>query len=105
MSWTESDNQLVISDVIEWTETIWPPRKPRRRQRPMPLGRQKVTGQIAELREDFVTLIVLKSEITENPHRADIKPHQVGKAIIKKQQHRVCIKVKILQRRCALKNI
>lgn len=86
MSWTDSDDQLVISDVIEWTETVWPPRKPRRRQRPKPLGRQKVTGQITALEEEFVTLIVLKSEIIENPHRADIRPHQVGKAITKKRQ-------------------
>lgn len=86
MSWTDSDDQLVISDVIEWTETVWPPRKPRRKSKPKPLGKQKVTGQITGIEGDFITLIILKAEITDNPHKADIKPHTVGKAITKKRQ-------------------
>jgi hypothetical protein len=86
LNWDSAVGELVLSDVIEWTETIWPVRKPRRKQRPKPLGKQKVTGQITGIEEDFITLIILKAEITDNPHRADIKPHQVGTAITKKKQ-------------------
>ena len=86
LNWDSTVRELVISDVIEWTETIWPARKPRRKSKPKPLGKQKVIGQITGIEGDFVTLIILKAEITDNPHRADIKPHQVGMAITKKKK-------------------
>jgi len=85
MSW-EVSQEFVVSDVVEWTETIWPARKPRRKSKPRPLGKQKVTGQIAEIEGEFITLIILKAEITDNPHRADIRAHLVGTAITKKKQ-------------------
>lgn len=85
-NWDSAVGELVISDVIEWTETIWPARKPRRKSKPRPLGKQKVTGQITGIEGDFITLIIIKAEITDNPHRADIKPHPVGMAITKKKQ-------------------
>ena len=86
LNWDNTVGELVISDVIEWTETIWPARKPRRKSKPKPLGKQKVTGQITGIEGDFIALIILKAEITDNPHRADIRPHQTGTAITKKQQ-------------------
>ena len=86
LNWESAVGELVLSDVIEWTETIWPARKPRRKSKPKPLGKQKVTGQITGIERDFITLTILKAEITENPHRADIKPHQTGMTITKKQQ-------------------
>lgn len=85
-NWDSAVGELVLSDVIEWTETIWPARKPRRKQKPKPLGKQKVTGQITGIEGDFVTFTVLKAEMTDNPHRADIKPHTVGTALTKKKQ-------------------
>ena len=84
--WGSAVGKLVISDVIEWTETIWPARKPRRKSKPKPLGKQKVTGQITDIDSDFITFTILKAEITDNPHRADIKPHTVGTALTKKKQ-------------------
>ncbi len=86
LNWDSAVGELVLSDVIEWTETIWPARKPRRKSKPKPLGKQKVTGQITGIEGDFITLTILKTEITDNPHRADIRPHQAGTAITKKQQ-------------------
>lgn len=86
LNWESTVRELVLSDVIEWTETIWPVRKPRRKSKPRPLGKQKVTGQITGIEGDFITLIILKAEITDNPHRADIRPHQAGMAITKKKQ-------------------
>lgn len=85
-NWESAVGDLVVSDVIEWTETIWPVRKSRRKQTPKPLGKQKVTGQITGIEGDFITFTILKAEITDNPHRVDIRPHQVGMAITKKQQ-------------------
>lgn len=86
LNWESAVGELVISDVIEWTETIWPARKPRRKSKPKPLGKQKVTGQITEIEGDFITFTILKAEITDNPHRADIRPHQAGTTITKKHQ-------------------
>jgi hypothetical protein len=85
-NWESTVGELVVSDVIEWTETIWPARKPRRKSKPRPLGKQKVTGQITGIEGDFVTFTILRSAITENPDRADIKPHPVGVALTKKRQ-------------------
>ena len=85
-NWASAVGELVISDVIQWTETIWPPRRPRRKSKPKPLGKQKVTGQITKIEEDFITFVVLKAKITDNPRRADIKPHTVGTALTKKKQ-------------------
>ena len=84
--WGSEVGELVLSDVIEWTETIWPARKPRRKSKPKPIGKQKVTGQITKIEEDFITFVVLKADIIDNPHRADIKPHTVGTALTKKKQ-------------------
>lgn len=84
--WEKFTKDFVISDVIEWTETIWPTRKPRRKSKPRPLGKQKVTGQITGIEGDFVTFTILRSAITENPDRTDIKPHTVGADITKKIQ-------------------
>lgn len=84
LKWDSTVRELVISDVIEWTETIWPARKPRRKSKPKPLGKQKVTGQITGIEGDFVTFTILRSAIIENPDRADIKPHAIGAALTKK---------------------
>ena len=85
-NWDRTVGEFVLSDVIEWTETIWPARKPRRKQKPKPLGKQKVTGQITGIEGDFITFTILKAEITENPHRTEIRAHQIGTIITKKRQ-------------------
>ena len=78
MTWEKSTKEFVVSDVIEWTETIWPPRNPRSRKKPRPWGKQKVTAQITEIDADYIKLTVLKSEITENSIGSELKPHKVG---------------------------
>ena len=85
-NWEKTAGELVISDVIEWTETIWPARSSRRKSKPRPIGKQKVTGQITGIEGDFITFTILRAAITENPNRADIRPYQVGTAITKKRQ-------------------
>ena len=85
MTWEKSTKEFVVSDVIEWTETIWPPRNPRSRKKPKPWGKQKVTAQITEIEADYIKLTVLKSEITENIIGSELKPHKVGTALTKKK--------------------
>jgi hypothetical protein len=84
MKWTQS-GEFVESDVIEWTETIWPPRSSRSRKKPRPLGKQKVTAQITEIEAEYIKLTVLKSEITENTIGSELKLHKVGSALTKKK--------------------
>ena len=85
MTWEKSTKEFVVSDVIEWTETIWPPRNPRSRKKPRPWGKQKVTAQITEIEAEYIKLTVLKSEITENTIGSELKPHKVGAALTKKK--------------------
>ena len=84
MAWTQSD-EFVESDVVEWTEAIWPPNHSRRRKKSRPWGKQKVTAQITAINGDFIKLAVLKSEITENIIGSELKPYKVGTALIKKR--------------------
>lgn len=85
MTWEKSTKEFVVSDVIEWTETIWPPRNPRSRKKPRPWGKQKVTAQITEIEAEYIKLTVLKSEIIENTIGSELKPHKVGSVITKKK--------------------
>ena len=85
MTWTQS-GEFVESDVVEWTEAIWPPSHSRRRKKSRPWGKQKVTAQITAVDGDFVKLTVLRSSITENIIGSELKPHKVGTIITKKRQ-------------------
>lgn len=86
MTWERSTKEFVVSDVIEWTETIWPPRNPRSRKKPRPWGKQKVTAQITEIDTDYIKLTVLKSEIAENIIGSELKPHKIGLALTKRKE-------------------
>lgn len=85
MTW-EKSGEFVESDVVEWTEAIWPPNHSRRRKKSRPWGKQKVTAQITAVDGDFVKLTILKSKITENIIGSELKPHKVGAIITKKRQ-------------------
>jgi len=87
MKWEKSESIFAISDVIMWTETIWPQRNPRSRKKPRPWGKQKVTAQITEIEAEYLKLTVLKSEITENIIGSELKPHKVGTTITKKREN------------------
>ena len=84
MTW-EKSGEFVESDVVEWTEAIWPPNHSRRRKKSRPWGKQKITAQITAVDGDFVKLVILKSEITENIIGSELKPHKVGSGISKKK--------------------
>lgn len=86
MTWEQSAKEFVVSDVIEWTETIWPPRNPRSRRKPRPWGKQKVTAQITDIDAEYIKLTILKSEITENMLGSELRPHKIGSSITKKKQ-------------------
>ncbi len=84
MTW-ESDSTFVESDVIEWTEAIWPQRRRRRKTKPHPVGKQKIIAQITEIDGDFIKLTVLKSEIVENTVAKELHPPKPGSIITKKR--------------------
>ena len=85
MAWTQS-GEFVESDVVEWTEAIWPPSHSRRRKKSRPWGKQKIVAQIAHIEGDFVKLTVLKASVIENLIGSDLRPHKVGATITKKRQ-------------------
>ena len=85
MTW-ESDSTFVESDVIEWTEEIWPQRRRRRKTKPSPVGKQRIIAQITGIDGDFIKLTVLKSEIVENSVEKEVHPPKPGSVITKKRQ-------------------
>jgi hypothetical protein len=84
MTWTQS-GEFVESDVVEWTEAIWPPNHSRRRKKSRPWGKQKIIAQIASIDGEFIKLIVLRSEIIENIIGSELRPHKIGMTITKKR--------------------
>lgn len=84
MTWEKSVENFVESDVIEWTEAMWPPNR-NRRKKSRPWGKQKVIAQIAAVDGDFIKLTILKSEILENNGVKQLVPHKVGSTITKKR--------------------
>jgi hypothetical protein len=84
MNWEKADTAFIESDVVAWTESIWPPHSPRRRKKSRPWGKQKVTAQVTAIDGDYLTLAVLKAEILENTIGSKLKPHKVGSLIKKK---------------------
>ena len=86
MVWEKSGGDFVESDVVEWTEAIWPPSNhSRRRKKSRPWGKQEIVAQITDVEGDFVKLTVLKASIIENLIGSDLKPHKVGATITKKR--------------------
>ncbi len=85
MSWESASGDLMEADVIGWQEAIWPLRKSRRKK-PRPRGKQAVVGQVLKIEGDFITLQILKAEVTENLTRWELRPYRVGETITKKRQ-------------------
>jgi hypothetical protein len=83
MTWKQSGDGFVESDVLKWKEALWAPK--RRRKQRHPWGEQEVTGQITAIDGDYISLKVMKAEITKSNVAADLKPHKVG-AIIRKKR-------------------
>lgn len=84
MTW-EKSSEFLESDVVEWVEAIWSPKK-YKRGKSRPWGKQKVVAQIASIEGDFVKLTVLKAAVIENIIGSELRPHKVGTTIIKKRQ-------------------
>ncbi len=83
MTWKQSGDGFLESDVLKWKEAMWAPK--RRRKQRHPWGEQEVTGEVTAIDGDFVSLKVLKAEITKSNVAADLKPHKVGAVIRKKR--------------------
>ena len=85
MNWKIETEQLVISDVIEWTEAIWPTNNFRRRKKQRPWGKQKVTGQIIAINADYAEINVLRSYLIENYVASNLIPYKKNTVLIKKR--------------------
>ena len=84
MAWEQSGDRFLESDVVKWTEAIWPTRKTRKRARPW--GEQEVTAQIIDQDGDYIELKVLKAVISQNHIGSDLRPYKVGTIFKKKRQ-------------------
>ena len=84
MTWEKSQGDFLESDVVEWVEAIWSPKKTRRKKS-RPWGKQKVTAQITHIDGDYLKLTVLKAAVIENVIGSELRPHKVGMTITKKR--------------------
>ena len=83
MEWLPADSGILEADVVRWEEAIWAPKRRRRQNRPW--GSQEVIGQVTALDAEYVSIKVMKAEITENNIAAELKPHRPGTVIRKKR--------------------
>jgi hypothetical protein len=84
MTWEQSKGQFVESDVVEWVEAIWSPKK-YKRGKSKPWGKQKVVAQIVHIDGDFVKLTVLKASVIENIIGSELRPYKAGAMLTKKR--------------------
>ncbi|MDE1152217.1 MAG: hypothetical protein PW788_06720 [Micavibrio sp.] len=82
MTWEQTKDRFLESDVVKWKEAIWSSRRTRKKTRPW--GAQEITGQIVKQDGEYTHIIVLKSAIVENNIGTDLMPHKVGTTLIKK---------------------
>ena len=88
--WVECGTHLLYSDVICWTDPIWPERKRRRKKgkggATPPHGEQRVTAQVLEVdSREYVRLLVIKAEITKNTHGMPLKAFKKDDIVVKKR--------------------
>jgi hypothetical protein len=84
MTWEKSNGEFLESDVVEWVEAIWSPKK-FKRGKSKPWGKQKIVAQVAHIEGEFVKLTVLKAAVIENTIGSELRPHKVGTTITKKR--------------------
>src|SRR6185437_9379276 len=81
--WVKWDGRLAVSDVLRWTQAIWPEKK-RRGQRP--LGERRVTAEVLEIdARGYIRLSVMADEIIKNEHGMPLKTLRRGEIIVRKK--------------------
>lgn len=88
--WSNDISRLTVSDVICWTDPIWPENKRRRKRgkgaNVRPNGEQRVTAELLELdSRGYLKLVVLKAVIEKNTHGIPLKTFKKGETIVKKR--------------------
>lgn len=91
LPWSSDVSRLAVSDVLRWTEAIWPPgrrfRGKTRTRRAAPWGEQRVTAQLLESdARGYLKLRVMKSVVTKNPHQMLLKCHAKGDLLVKRRE-------------------
>ena len=84
--WEVIAGKVVVGDVVRWHEGI-PDQNPRRRSRKArTVGRWQVTGQVeACWTGGFISLVVLKCEMTQNFEGRELMPLKKGVLIRRKR--------------------
>ncbi len=84
--WVRFEGKLVVSDVLRWSEAIWPERKRRsKKHKVLPHGKRRVTAQVLEVdSRGYVRLSVMQDEIIENKHGMPLKTSKIADVIVRK---------------------
>ena len=88
LPWSSDVSRLAVSDVLRWSEAIWPERKRARGKgrKAAPWGEQRVTAQLLEVdAKGYLKLRVMKAALTKNEHQMPLKCHAKGNVIVKKR--------------------
>ena len=85
-TWLPATTSFIEADVVRWTEAIWSKKKRGRgkKARNVLLGKQRVTGQITQIDDEFVYIKVIEAVMVEKAGAKDGDLKKVGDIIRKK---------------------
>lgn len=97
--WIPAENDLTIGDVIRWVDIIWSDKKygKGKAKKHIIRGKQEITGQIEEIKDDLMSIKIISAEIIEDNSGRKLDTHTPDDIIKKKIQTLVKREVKRLK--------
>jgi len=84
--WEPCGGKVAIGDVVRWTEGIWHESRRRKTRKATKIGARDVTAQVEACdARGFVSLNVLKCEVTGNRFGMPLEPLKKGAVIRRKR--------------------
>jgi hypothetical protein len=62
MTWVLCDDEVVVGDIVRFTESVWERRGPKRKQRVVRVGEHDVIAEVLTVEEQWIYLIVMECE-------------------------------------------
>jgi len=87
-NWIAAGEDIIEADVVRWVEAIWSEKKRGRgkKARNVLIGKQRVTGQITLIDDDYVHVKVIEAELIEDKGAKERRIRKVDDIIRKKPQ-------------------
>ena len=87
-NWIAAGSDIIEADVIRWVEAIWSEKKRGRGKnaKNVLIGKQRVTGQITLIDDDYVHVKVIEAELIEDKGAKERRIRKTDDIIRKKPQ-------------------